>query len=242
MRKLLLAIMVITLIPGAASAGGGGGEGLCPGFASGTTVSMLDSCFTGTAHFAPVDTTITIINQGGFTHTFTAVDGSFDTGEVLPGGSYELIIGEPGIFEVFCILHGTADGQGMAGVLVVGEAEPLPMAAPPIDIAAIRQAVTNENQVLAEALDRQAQAIHEVTMAQVSVRKTVEELAATEEPPRAASPQIVTVPLDSNAAPWIPVIAGLAAGISLAVLAMQRSKRPQGEGPERDGIPVSAES
>jgi hypothetical protein len=241
MRRLLLAITMITLIPGVASAGGGGGEGMCPGFASGTTVSMMDSCFAGIAHFAPADTTITIVNQGLAPHTLTAVDGSFDTGEVLPGDSYELTIDEPGIYQVFCRLHGTADGKGMAGVLVVGEAEPLPMSAPPIDIAAIRQAMTDENQVVAEALDGQSQAIREVTMAEIALRHTVEKLAASDEgSSTAATPQIVTVPADPAGAPWIPVAAGLAAGISLAVLAMQRPKARQIEEVERDGIPVSA--
>ena len=77
----------LTLIPGVASAGGGGGS-QCPGFATGTTVSMLDSCFSGTAHFAPTETTITISNDGELAHTFTAVDGSFDSGQLQPGETF----------------------------------------------------------------------------------------------------------------------------------------------------------
>lgn len=51
-------------------------------------VSMLDSCFSGTAHFAPTETTITISNDGELAHTFTAVDGSFDSGQLQPGETF----------------------------------------------------------------------------------------------------------------------------------------------------------
>ena len=81
MRRLLIVVAVLTLIPGVASAGGGGSS-QCPGFTTGTTVSMLDSCFSGTAHFAPTETTITISNDGALPHTFTAVDGSFGSGQL----------------------------------------------------------------------------------------------------------------------------------------------------------------
>lgn len=180
MRKLLLVVAMIMLVPGVASAGGGRNISQCQGFASGTTVSMLDSCFEGIAHFAPTDTTLTVTNDGRSPHTFTAVDGSFDSGQVEPGGTFELAIDEPGIYQVFCSLHGTATGEGMAGVLVVGDAKP---------------------QLLSAKAGGEG-----LTAASTEVQ----------------SPSIPTVPVESSGGPWVPLTAGLAAGLALATLITTR--------------------
>lgn len=151
MKRLAIAMALIVSIPGVASAGGGRGDmSQCQGFATGTSISMLDSCFDAVAHSAPTDTAITISNDGALPHTFTAVDGSFDSGNLEPGQDFELIVDKPGIYQVFCTLHGTAEGAGMAGVLVVGEPEPGPVAAT-LDTGAIREAVAEENRADASA-------------------------------------------------------------------------------------------
>lgn len=125
MRRLLAVTVILMLIPGVSHAGGGGVDtSACAGFGEGATVVMQDSCFTGTAHFAPGDATITVVNEGALPHTLTAVDGSFDTDLVAAGSTAELTAVEPGVHRVFCSLHGTAGGEGMAGVLVVGKAVP----------------------------------------------------------------------------------------------------------------------
>jgi hypothetical protein len=74
-------------------------------------------------------------NEGGVPHSFTAVDGSFDTGLLAPGESAEIPLGADGIVRAFRTLHGTAQGAGMAGVLVVGE--PSASGAPPYQAAAV---------------------------------------------------------------------------------------------------------
>jgi hypothetical protein len=139
MRRILVALFLVALIPGVASAGGGGGGSICPGFASGDTVSMLESCFAGTAHFAPSGAPITVRNDGQLPHTITAVDGSFDSGQLQAGASFELNL-EPGVYKVFCTLHGSAEGNGMAGVLIVDDstksAAPVPPAAKNPGVAA----------------------------------------------------------------------------------------------------------
>lgn len=145
MRRLFVLLAVLMGIPGVAWAGGGGIDtSSCTGYGEGTSVSMQDSCFEGTAHFAPSGTTITVSNDGALTHTLTAVDGSFDTGQVAPGGTAELTIDEPGIYRIFCSLHGTPEGEGTAGVLVVGEPDPAAVAATS-DTLAISAAVEGEN-------------------------------------------------------------------------------------------------
>lgn len=240
MRRLLMVAALVLLFPSVAYAGGGGGDiSQCPGFGSGSTVSMLDSCFAGVAHFAPTDNTITVSNDGLLPHTFTAVDGSFDSGTVQPGESFEFSVSEPGIYEVFCSLHGTASGEGMAGVLVVGEAEPLPMAAQ-FDSGAIRDVIATENEVLAESLDRQIVAIGNLTAAQASLRTTLEEVADST---NGATPPIPDpVPVELRSDTWVPLTAGLAAGLALASLIMRRRELGISPRTRSEGFAIPTES
>lgn len=225
MRKLMLIVSMLMLIPAVASAGGGGGViSPCSGFNTGTTVTLQDSCFAGTAHFAPSDTTLTISNDGFLPHTYTAVDGSFDTGELSQGESVDLVVDSPGIYQVFCTLHGTAAGSGMAGVLVVGEAEPSPVAAQ-LDTGAVKRAVAEETQPLAEALDRQVLAIGNLSAAQASLRDSINEIGAEET--QTAPAALAPAPAETNYGVWVPLAAGLAVGLSLALLAMRRGDMRQ---------------
>lgn len=118
---------LLVLVPVSAWAGGGGGggggSGPCNAFSEGETLVMRDNCFDGVAHFAARSSTLTVENQGEFPHSFTAVDGSFDTGVLSPGQAAEIQLGEDGIVRVVCTLHGTAHGAGMAGVLLIGNPE-----------------------------------------------------------------------------------------------------------------------
>ncbi|HEY8476628.1 MAG TPA: cupredoxin domain-containing protein, partial [Chloroflexota bacterium] len=69
-----------------------------------------------------VGDTVTWTNADGRRHTVTAVDGSFDSGEVLPGGQWSFTPDRPGTFPYFCAFH-----PEMRGTLVVmppGEAPP----------------------------------------------------------------------------------------------------------------------
>lgn len=218
MRRLLVVVVALLAVPGSAAAGGGGGMSLCAGFATGSEVSMLDSCFDGTAHFAPAGETLTIVNDGSLPHTFTAVDGSFDTGQLAGGESYEITVDEPGIIEVFCTLHGTAEGTGMAGVLVVGEAEPLPVSAT-ADMSVIQEAVAEESQPLADALGNQSQMIAALTNAQATLTDAVEAQGGGEIP---AQPG-----WGSRAEPWMVGLAGaaVAAGVISLTTALAVRRR-----------------
>ncbi|MGH9224970.1 MAG: cupredoxin domain-containing protein [Acidimicrobiales bacterium] len=99
--------------------GGGGGGGVCPAFGSGGAVDMRDNCFSPIAQFVGTGE-VSIRNAGLLEHNLTAVDGSFTTGSVRPGGETRLTFRTPGLLRIYCTLHGTASGEGMAGVLVVG--------------------------------------------------------------------------------------------------------------------------
>ena len=65
-----------------------------------------------------------IVNRGELPHSLTAADGSFGTGTLQPGQSASIDVGEAAVVRVFCELHGTRQGEGMAGLLVVGEPTP----------------------------------------------------------------------------------------------------------------------
>lgn len=120
---ILTAIAMLMVAPSVASAGGGGGGGggPCAAFASGSKLAMLDNCFNGMAHFTSAGETLTIRNDGLIPHSYTAVDGSFDTGLVEAGETAQVAVGEGGIVPVYCTLHGTENGHGMAGLLIVGD-------------------------------------------------------------------------------------------------------------------------
>jgi plastocyanin len=128
MRRILLVVTVATIgvlpwsVP--AMAGGGGHESACAGYATGQTVEMYDSCFSGSAQFVGAATTVRIVNRGELPHSLTAADGSFGTGTLQPGQSASIDVGKAAVVRVFCELHGTRQGDGMAGLLVVGEPTP----------------------------------------------------------------------------------------------------------------------
>lgn len=126
MRHIRIVLVLVTLVgtltlsaaaPALAGRGGGGG-GLCDGFSSGDHLRMHDSCFAGTAQLVDPDTrTLTVTNDGMMPHTVTATDDSFDL-YVPAGESATLELPDAAVIRVYCTLHGTETGSGMAGVIV----------------------------------------------------------------------------------------------------------------------------
>jgi hypothetical protein len=89
---VLIALLVVPL--SALAGGGGGGGGPCRGYADGTRLEMLDNCFDGVGHVVEEGSTLEVVNAGRLQHTFTAVDGSFDTGILEPGEQAEIEVGD----------------------------------------------------------------------------------------------------------------------------------------------------
>ena len=67
----------------------------------------------------PRGTTVVWINQENESHTVTADDKKFDSGDMAPGGAFAISIKEGGTVPYYCDYHGGRGGVDMAGVLVV---------------------------------------------------------------------------------------------------------------------------
>ena len=62
----------------------------------------------------------------------------------------------------------------MAGVVVVGEAEPASMAAA-LEIVPIKEAVAEENETIWQAMDNQGRTMGEIRSVQADIEETLEE-------------------------------------------------------------------
>jgi plastocyanin len=89
------------------------------------TVKMFDNRYEYTEITIPVGGTVGFVGAGRNPHNAVAADGSWSTETVF--GSLEQLEGDealltfdtPGTYVFFCTFHGNAQGDGMAGTLVV---------------------------------------------------------------------------------------------------------------------------
>jgi plastocyanin len=96
-------------------------EGEAPDEApSAVTVEMVNFVFEPVEVTVAMGTTVTWVNlDSGPQHSATAADGSFDTGLFDSGQEATITFDAPGTFLYYCVLHGTPDGSGMAGTIIV---------------------------------------------------------------------------------------------------------------------------
>ena len=59
----------------------------------------------------PAGATITVVNDDSVPHTFTADDGSFDSGTIQPGDSFQITLDAAGTFAYHCNFHGSMTGS-----------------------------------------------------------------------------------------------------------------------------------
>jgi plastocyanin len=82
-------------------------------------INMRSDTFDVTeVHVAPGQT-VMWNNSSNQTHTVTADDGSFDSGDVNAGANFRMEFDAPGSYPYFCEYHGGPGGDGMSGVIVV---------------------------------------------------------------------------------------------------------------------------
>jgi plastocyanin len=109
----------LLLLTAAAACGGADRQG-------GNFVNMYDNAFNAAVVHVPVGVRVRWINVGKNVHNAVAADGSWSTGgakgpDLAPGAEQDLTFSKPGIYRYYCTYHGTKDGKGMAGVVVVGD-------------------------------------------------------------------------------------------------------------------------
>jgi plastocyanin len=89
-----------------------------------TTVDAVDFAFAPRSIDITAGTTITWRNTGAALHTVTAGDGSFDSGLVPSGGTYQRRFATPGTYSYLCNLH--PEMTGVVRVFGAGGATPPP--------------------------------------------------------------------------------------------------------------------
>lgn len=86
-------------------------------------VEMTDNEFHPAVLRVAPGATIVWKNAGRIVHTVTADDRSWDSGDLTSGQPFSRTFEKPGVYRYFCKPHGTSGGHGMAGVVLVGEAQ-----------------------------------------------------------------------------------------------------------------------
>lgn len=101
-RVLAVVTVLATALTGCGGAAGDDGGAPQEGNKVGITV---DDAGFRTPAIAPSGATFAVNNRGEEAHTFTADDGSWDTGEIQPGETVEIVIEETGSVPYHCELH-----------------------------------------------------------------------------------------------------------------------------------------
>jgi plastocyanin len=77
---------------------------------------MVDDRFVPASVTVPAGTTLTWLNTGANWHSVAAYDGSFESVKIPTGGSFSVVLSQPGTYQYICKHHGL---QGMIGTVVV---------------------------------------------------------------------------------------------------------------------------
>ena len=85
------------------------------------TVRMGTFTFTSPEVHISSGTTVSWVNGSNDTHTVTADDGAYDSGDVPSGESFSMSFDEPGRYQYYCVYHGGPGLQDMSGVVIVDE-------------------------------------------------------------------------------------------------------------------------
>lgn len=123
MRKLNTTAVLLTLALVIAACGGSSGEPTESDEPTATTAGAGEAGDTGGelditienfdfsgAETAAVGDTVTITNEDGVGHTWTAVEGGFDSGTIAEGETFEFTFDEDGEFDYFCSIHPQMEG------------------------------------------------------------------------------------------------------------------------------------
>lgn len=125
MSRRLLALALASVVVFTACGGSDdGGEGSIEG--EDVVVEMYDNRFEYTEISIPVGGSVNWVGAGQNPHNAVAANGDWSTESVFgsleqfEGDEAVLTYDEPGEYVFFCTFHGNAEGDGMAGTLIVG--------------------------------------------------------------------------------------------------------------------------
>ncbi len=103
-RTLIVSLFLIALLMS--------GFGIsCPGPTPQETDVVIEGlAFNPPEISVPVGSTVTWSNQNSVIHTVTALDGTFDSGDLPAGGTFSYTFEERGTFEYYCTIHPNMEG------------------------------------------------------------------------------------------------------------------------------------
>jgi len=111
MKKIHVpAVLAVLLVLAACSGDAADSTSTSSPSAPEATITMADFAFTG-ATTVGLGETVTVMNEDNVAHTWTAVDGEFDSGNLAEGESFEHTFDEAGEFDFFCSIHPTMTGS-----------------------------------------------------------------------------------------------------------------------------------
>jgi len=84
-------------------------------------VTIDDFLFSPGSITVRVGSTVTWTHVGNARHTVTADDGSFDSGSLSGGGTFDFTFSAAGTYAYYCRLHGAPGQEGMSAVITVTE-------------------------------------------------------------------------------------------------------------------------
>jgi plastocyanin len=85
-------------------------------------IEMLDNFYKRDVTRVPAGTQVRFSNGGRAVHNAVAADGAWATPLTIRSGkAATLTLSKPGVYRFYCTFHGTKDGQGMSGTIVVGD-------------------------------------------------------------------------------------------------------------------------
>ena len=100
---IFFTIIIIGIVTYACSKSGYGSN--YGGNGNGNNISIKDSYFSVSSLSVSSGTTVTWTNNGANTHTVTADDNSFNSGDILPGKTFSKTFSTAGTFNYHCKYH-----------------------------------------------------------------------------------------------------------------------------------------
>jgi len=116
MRRLLIVVALLLLVPVGASCQGYGKPAPAPApapvpTAAGSSITISNFAFSPASLTVPVGTAVTWTNKDSPTHTISAKDSSFDSGSLATGATFSYTFSQKGTFEYSCKIHPSMNGK-----------------------------------------------------------------------------------------------------------------------------------